>query len=161
MEKAAMDIGLFMKLQKRVRELEQERKRLQTSVDKMEELNKRKVTHRNREIFNKESAACIVSAQTKIQVVKSSGSHVFLSLKGSESRSPTSDQETADLAYENLKVDLTLPHTEAPMIFTLQSHYDKREHLCEHTKKTRILSSSRCAKQMKGAKMITVVEVKR
>ena len=43
-EKAAMDISLFMKLQKRVRELEQERKRLQLSVDKMEELAKRKVT---------------------------------------------------------------------------------------------------------------------
>ncbi|XP_046900977.1 unconventional myosin-Vb isoform X1 [Hypomesus transpacificus] len=37
-EKAAMDISLFMKLQKRVRELEQERKRLQTNLDKMEEL---------------------------------------------------------------------------------------------------------------------------
>lgn len=44
MEKAAMDIGLFMKLQKRVRELEGERKRLQASMEKMEELNKRKVT---------------------------------------------------------------------------------------------------------------------
>ncbi len=43
-EKAAMDISLFMKLQKRVRELEQERRRLQLSVDKMEELAKRKVT---------------------------------------------------------------------------------------------------------------------
>lgn len=43
-EKAAMDISLFMKLQKRVRELEQERKRLQISVDKMEELAKRRVT---------------------------------------------------------------------------------------------------------------------
>lgn len=38
-----MDISLFMKLQKRVRELEHERKRLQDNVDKMEELNKRKV----------------------------------------------------------------------------------------------------------------------
>ncbi|XP_076613933.1 unconventional myosin-Vb isoform X2 [Chaetodon auriga] len=63
-EKAAMDIGLFMKLQKRVRELEQERKRLQLNVDKMEELAKR---------------------------------------KGSESRSSTSEQEAADLAYNNLK----------------------------------------------------------
>lgn len=135
MEKAAMDIGLFMKLQKRVRELEQERKRLQTSVDKMEELNKRKVTHRNREIFNKESAACIVSAKTKFHVVKSSGSCVFPSLKGSESRSPTSDQETADLAYENLKVDLTLPHTEAPTILTLQSHYNKSDHLVSTLRK--------------------------
>ncbi|XP_036972614.1 unconventional myosin-Vb isoform X2 [Acanthopagrus latus] len=63
-EKAAMDISLFMKLQKRVRELETERKRLQTSVDKMEELAKR---------------------------------------KGSESRSPTSETETADLAYDSLK----------------------------------------------------------
>uniref|UniRef100_A0A4W6FEI3 Myosin VB n=1 Tax=Lates calcarifer TaxID=8187 RepID=A0A4W6FEI3_LATCA len=42
--KAAMDISLFMKLQKRVRELEQERKRLQISVDKMEELAKRRDT---------------------------------------------------------------------------------------------------------------------
>ncbi|KAL2100115.1 hypothetical protein ACEWY4_004509 [Coilia grayii] len=41
-EKAAMDISLFMKLQKRVRELEQERKRLQSSLEKMEELAKRK-----------------------------------------------------------------------------------------------------------------------
>ncbi|XP_065821567.1 unconventional myosin-Vb isoform X3 [Labrus bergylta] len=63
-EKAAMDISLFMKLQKRVRELETERKRLQLSVDKMEELNKR---------------------------------------KSSESRSPTSEQEKADNAYNNLK----------------------------------------------------------
>lgn len=42
-EKAAMDISLFMKLQKRVRELELERKRLQSSLDKMEDLAKRKV----------------------------------------------------------------------------------------------------------------------
>ncbi|XP_029025243.1 unconventional myosin-Vb isoform X2 [Betta splendens] len=63
-EKAAMDISVFMKLQKRVRELEQERKRLQSNVDKMEELSKR---------------------------------------RGSEARSPMSEQETADLAYDNLK----------------------------------------------------------
>lgn len=43
LEKAAMDISLFMKLQKRVRELETERKRLQANLDKMEELAKRKV----------------------------------------------------------------------------------------------------------------------
>nr|XP_057913382.1 unconventional myosin-Vb isoform X2 [Doryrhamphus excisus] len=36
--KAAMDISVFVKLQKRVRELESERKRLQANVDKMEEL---------------------------------------------------------------------------------------------------------------------------
>ncbi|CAL1568116.1 unnamed protein product [Knipowitschia caucasica] len=63
-EKAAMDISLFMKLQKRVRELEQERKRLQTNVDKMEELNRN---------------------------------------KSSDPRSPTTDRENADLAYNNLK----------------------------------------------------------
>ncbi|XP_062414842.1 unconventional myosin-Vb isoform X2 [Pungitius pungitius] len=63
-EKAAMDIGLFMKLQKRVRELEQERRRLQINLDKMEELARS---------------------------------------RGSESRSSTSEQETADLAYNNLK----------------------------------------------------------
>ncbi|XP_055087475.1 unconventional myosin-Vb isoform X2 [Periophthalmus magnuspinnatus] len=63
-EKAAMDISLFMKLQKRVRELEQERKRLQTNIEKMEELNKR---------------------------------------KSNEPKSPTTEQENADLAYNNLK----------------------------------------------------------
>uniref|UniRef100_A0A674CQG9 Myosin VB n=1 Tax=Salmo trutta TaxID=8032 RepID=A0A674CQG9_SALTR len=42
-EKAAMDIGVFMKLQKRVRELEQERKRLQVNLEKMEDQSKRKV----------------------------------------------------------------------------------------------------------------------
>ncbi|XP_076020417.1 unconventional myosin-Vb isoform X2 [Genypterus blacodes] len=63
-EKAAMDISLFMKLQKRVRELEQERKRLQSSQDKMEELAK---------------------------------------LKGHESRIPTCEEESADLAYNSLK----------------------------------------------------------
>uniref|UniRef100_A0A1A8KZZ0 Myosin VB n=2 Tax=Nothobranchius TaxID=28779 RepID=A0A1A8KZZ0_9TELE len=63
-EKAAMDIGLFLKLQKRVRELEVERKRLQANLDKMEELTKR---------------------------------------KGSESRTFISEEETADLAYNNLK----------------------------------------------------------
>uniref|UniRef100_A0A671LLD5 Myosin VB n=1 Tax=Sinocyclocheilus anshuiensis TaxID=1608454 RepID=A0A671LLD5_9TELE len=39
-EKAAMDLSVFMKLQKRVRELEQERKRLQTNLEKVEELSK-------------------------------------------------------------------------------------------------------------------------
>uniref|UniRef100_A0A4W6FD85 Myosin VB n=1 Tax=Lates calcarifer TaxID=8187 RepID=A0A4W6FD85_LATCA len=70
-EKAAMDISLFMKLQKRVRELEQERKRLQISVDKMEELAKLKL--------------CCFPPQ------------------GSEAKSPTSEQDTADLAYNSLK----------------------------------------------------------
>ncbi|KAM8829263.1 unconventional myosin-Vb isoform 4-T4 [Spinachia spinachia] len=64
LEKAAMDIGVFMKLQKRVRELEQERRRLQVNLDKMEELARS---------------------------------------RASESRSSTSEQETADLAYNNLK----------------------------------------------------------
>lgn len=44
LEKAANDISVFMKLQKRVRELEQERKRLQTNLEKMEELSKQKVS---------------------------------------------------------------------------------------------------------------------
>lgn len=44
LEKAANDISVFMKLQKRVRELEQERKRLQTNLEKIEELNKHKVS---------------------------------------------------------------------------------------------------------------------
>nr|XP_014347792.1 PREDICTED: unconventional myosin-Vb [Latimeria chalumnae] len=37
LEKAAMDMTLFLKLQKRVRELEQERKKLQTQLEKKEE----------------------------------------------------------------------------------------------------------------------------
>ncbi|XP_051956180.1 unconventional myosin-Vb-like [Xyrauchen texanus] len=41
-EKAAMDLSVFMKLQKRVRELELERKRLQTHLEKVEEISKRK-----------------------------------------------------------------------------------------------------------------------
>ncbi|XP_077478385.1 unconventional myosin-Vb isoform X2 [Stigmatopora argus] len=41
-DKAAMDIGIFVKLQKRVRELERDRKRLQDSVDKMEEMARNK-----------------------------------------------------------------------------------------------------------------------
>lgn len=44
LDKAANDISVFMKLQKRVRELEQERKRLQTNLEKMEELSKQKVS---------------------------------------------------------------------------------------------------------------------
>uniref|UniRef100_A0A8B9K8D2 Myosin VB n=1 Tax=Astyanax mexicanus TaxID=7994 RepID=A0A8B9K8D2_ASTMX len=41
-ENAAMDLSVFMKLQKRVRDLEQERKRLQTNLEKMEELSQHK-----------------------------------------------------------------------------------------------------------------------
>uniref|UniRef100_A0A4W4EA40 Myosin VB n=1 Tax=Electrophorus electricus TaxID=8005 RepID=A0A4W4EA40_ELEEL len=41
-ENAAMDLSVFMKLQKRVRELEQERKKLQTNLEKMEELSSHK-----------------------------------------------------------------------------------------------------------------------
>ncbi|XP_037548459.1 unconventional myosin-Vb [Nematolebias whitei] len=63
-EKAAMDISLFMKLQKRVRELETERKRLQVNLDKVEELAK----HRS-----------------------------------SEAKITSSEHETSDLAYNNLK----------------------------------------------------------
>ncbi|XP_050185813.1 unconventional myosin-Vb [Myiozetetes cayanensis] len=41
MEKAAMDMTLFLKLQKRVRELELERKRLQTQLEKKEQESKK------------------------------------------------------------------------------------------------------------------------
>ncbi|XP_054253634.1 unconventional myosin-Vb [Indicator indicator] len=41
MEKAAMDMSLFLKLQKRVRELEQERKKLQTQLEKKEQESKK------------------------------------------------------------------------------------------------------------------------
>uniref|UniRef100_H3C616 Myosin VB n=1 Tax=Tetraodon nigroviridis TaxID=99883 RepID=H3C616_TETNG len=56
LEKAAMDISLFMKLQKRVRELEQERRRLQASVEKMEEINRRKGSESRNTISEQESA---------------------------------------------------------------------------------------------------------
>uniref|UniRef100_A0A663NDQ8 Myosin VB n=1 Tax=Athene cunicularia TaxID=194338 RepID=A0A663NDQ8_ATHCN len=39
-EKAAMDMTVFLKLQKRVRELEQERKKLQTEIEKTEQVSK-------------------------------------------------------------------------------------------------------------------------
>ncbi|XP_078530919.1 unconventional myosin-Vb [Lissotriton helveticus] len=42
LEKAAMDMTLFLKLQKRVRELELERKKLQAHLDKKEELENKK-----------------------------------------------------------------------------------------------------------------------
>lgn len=41
MEKAAMDMTLFLKLQKRVRELELERKKLQTQLEKKEQESKK------------------------------------------------------------------------------------------------------------------------
>ncbi|XP_061873873.1 unconventional myosin-Vb isoform X2 [Colius striatus] len=41
MEKAALDMTVFLKLQKRVRELEQERKKLQTQLDKKEQERKK------------------------------------------------------------------------------------------------------------------------
>uniref|UniRef100_A0A8B9CSC2 Myosin VB n=1 Tax=Anser brachyrhynchus TaxID=132585 RepID=A0A8B9CSC2_9AVES len=41
MDKAAMDMSLFLKLQKRVRELEQERKKLQTQLEKKEQESKK------------------------------------------------------------------------------------------------------------------------
>ena len=37
--------------------------------------------------------------------------HMCSSLKGSESRSPTSETETADLAYDSLKVRFTFLHS--------------------------------------------------
>ncbi|XP_074787468.1 unconventional myosin-Vb isoform X2 [Athene noctua] len=40
-EKAAMDMTVFLKLQKRVRELEQERKKLQTQIEKTEQVSKK------------------------------------------------------------------------------------------------------------------------
>uniref|UniRef100_A0A8B9K1B6 Myosin VB n=1 Tax=Astyanax mexicanus TaxID=7994 RepID=A0A8B9K1B6_ASTMX len=52
-ENAAMDLSVFMKLQKRVRDLEQERKRLQTNLEKMEELSQHKVSRQELESENK------------------------------------------------------------------------------------------------------------
>ncbi|XP_074064785.1 unconventional myosin-Vb isoform X1 [Macrotis lagotis] len=43
LEKAAMDMSVFLKLQKRVRELEQERKKLQTQLEKKEQQENKKV----------------------------------------------------------------------------------------------------------------------
>ncbi|XP_006837551.1 PREDICTED: unconventional myosin-Vb [Chrysochloris asiatica] len=43
LEKAAMDLTVFLKLQKRVRELEQERKKLQTQLEKREQQDSKKV----------------------------------------------------------------------------------------------------------------------
>lgn len=43
LEKAAMDMTVFLKLQKRVRELEQERKKLQVQLEKREQQDSKKV----------------------------------------------------------------------------------------------------------------------
>ncbi|XP_057675067.1 unconventional myosin-Vb isoform X2 [Corythoichthys intestinalis] len=56
-DKAAMDIGIFVKLQKRVRELERERKRLQDSVDKMEETARNKACEEEEAKILKSAAA--------------------------------------------------------------------------------------------------------
>lgn len=83
MEKAAMDIGLFMKLQKRVRELEGERKRLQANVERMEELNKRKVTIKQNLDFCFVYYFCSNTARiTEIPVVILSETNYFSFIKG-------------------------------------------------------------------------------
>lgn len=46
LEKAAMDMTLFLKLQKRVRELEQERKKLQSLLEKKENESKKSQVER-------------------------------------------------------------------------------------------------------------------
>lgn len=43
LEKAAMDMTVFLKLQKRVRELEQERKKLQVQLEKKEQQDGKRV----------------------------------------------------------------------------------------------------------------------
>lgn len=43
LEKAAMDLTVFLKLQKRVRELEQERKKLQVQLEKKEQQDSKKI----------------------------------------------------------------------------------------------------------------------
>lgn len=109
LEKAAMDISLFMKLQKRVRELEQERRRLQANVEKMEELNKRKVI----QLGTAESIIYFINRHrlAKIYIV-----NVFVLLKGSESRNTISEQESADQAYDSLKVCFPFPQTLSPQL---------------------------------------------
>ncbi|CAL8322536.1 unnamed protein product [Lota lota] len=69
-EKAAMDISIFMKLQKRVRELELERKRMQTNIDKMEELAKSKVTER-RNLTSQDEVADLAYNSFKRQELES------------------------------------------------------------------------------------------
>lgn len=50
-EKAAMDMTVFLKLQKRVRELEQERKKLQVQLEK-EQQDSKKVQVRSRSVVS-------------------------------------------------------------------------------------------------------------
>lgn len=50
-EKAAMDMTVFLKLQKRVRELEQERKKLQVQLEK-EQQDSKKVQVRSRSVMS-------------------------------------------------------------------------------------------------------------
>ncbi|XP_007942045.2 unconventional myosin-Vb [Orycteropus afer afer] len=53
LEKAAMDMTVFLKLQKRVRELEQERKKLQVQLEKREQQDSKKVQRQELESENK------------------------------------------------------------------------------------------------------------
>uniref|UniRef100_A0A8C9TTT1 Myosin VB n=1 Tax=Scleropages formosus TaxID=113540 RepID=A0A8C9TTT1_SCLFO len=94
LDKAAMDIGVFMKLQKRVRELEQERRRLQTNLEKMEELAKRKVSHH----------------------------------RVPEQKNSTSEQESADLAYNSLKDPVTPVEALHGMLLEAQLQTQTRQH---------------------------------
>nr|XP_023664120.1 unconventional myosin-Vb isoform X2 [Paramormyrops kingsleyae] len=57
LDKAAMDITLFLKLQKRVRELEQERRKLQVNLEKMEELANRKAVERKASVSEQDYSA--------------------------------------------------------------------------------------------------------
>ncbi|XP_070781125.1 unconventional myosin-Vb [Enoplosus armatus] len=111
-EKAAMDISLFMKLQKRVRELEQERKRLQASVDKMEELTKRKVTLHVTFTLNRSPTADLAYNNLKRQELESENKKLkndlnelrkTISERASQNNSSNELQDSYNLLLSQLK----------------------------------------------------------
>ncbi|XP_030210148.1 unconventional myosin-Vb isoform X2 [Gadus morhua] len=99
-EKAAMDISIFMKLQKRVRELELERKRLQAHIDKMEELAKSKVTER-RNLTSQDEVADLAYNSLKRQELESENKKLKNDLN--EMRRTVSDRVSDDSSSNELQ----------------------------------------------------------
>ncbi|XP_076835832.1 unconventional myosin-Vb isoform X2 [Brachyhypopomus gauderio] len=111
-EKAAMDLSVFMKLQKRVRELELERKKLQTSLDKMEELSSRKVNEPKSSTSEEETNADVAYNSLKRQELESENKKLkndlnavrkALADRASDSSSSNELQDSYNLLLSQLK----------------------------------------------------------
>ncbi|XP_065142955.1 unconventional myosin-Vb isoform X1 [Paramisgurnus dabryanus] len=111
-EKAAMDLSVFMKLQKRVRELEQERKRLQTSLEKVDDLNKRKSNESNGSASEEDINADLAYNSLKRQELETENKKLkndlnelrkAVAVNASENSSPNELQEGYSVLLNQLK----------------------------------------------------------